>query len=290
MRLLAALVAATLALWSQVAATADDRPYLTGLTFAPVAQMRQTGVWEWCYTQEPVGADILPAVSAALEEWSGATGVYMALNCAGGGNLQVASGGNAYIYGTATRAGCGFGSTACLPEYGRNLTIVYDSVSMSGWYLRSQIAVALHEDCHALADCGEQYHHTDGTIYCTNKPWSVMDCGLGHALSLQPFDISLFSAFNYPTPVAGAALQGSRLWYARTNDRATRLPIYGRTYAGYVYWLGLYATPCTGAGWVCGSYVLPQVPFCHEILVGAGNGIAGSWGRDLVSAGWTACY
>ena len=161
---------------------------------------------------------------------------------------------------------------------------------MSGWYLRSQIAVALHEDCHALADCGEQYHHTDGTIYCTGKAWSVMDCGLGHALFIQPFDLSLFANFNYPQWHHGGRLVGNTLYYGGSDARTTRVAVFFETYAGYRYFSGRYLTPAVGcSAIVCGAATVDP-GFCMGVWLGHENALPGSWLRNLEPAGWTNCY
>lgn len=279
--LVAVVAAAIIGALLPASALADDRLFLTGISFPEVKEMRRSGVWLWCYRQEPQGQDILGPVATALEEWSEVTGVAMFPDCVSG-NLQIASGGLAFVYGTGDRPGCGTASTACLPEYGEKETIVYDAATMYLWGFRSQTSVALHEDGHALADLGEQYNHTQG-VFCTGKPWTVMDCGLGHAVFIQPFDADNFRLFNFPPSVQGANLVGNILYYARTTDRATRIAIWFEQ-GGFFWWSGLYGPPCTEDGWVCAA-VPVSVPPSTSVWVGAENAISGSWGRNLYYAG-----
>lgn len=173
------------------------------------------------------------------------------MSYASGAPAHIASGGMAFIYGTGDRPGCGTGATACLPRYGSNLDIVYDAVSMSLWSLRSETGVTLHELGHAIMDAGEMYRHTGGTIACTGKPWTIMDCGLGHALTIQPFDIQTFALKHYPPPLSeygsGRHPDGVPfVYWCWTSANATRVAILNES-----GWTGVYGpvAPNGCAGW-----------------------------------------
>ena len=237
----------------------DDRWYLLGAGQEPgivLNQQRaleQTGVWRTCYVQESAGANIQAAVNQALREWQEVGQFGIAYDCAADSNFQIATGGNAFIYGNGQRAGCGFGATACLSEYGRNVNVVYNAAAMSLWTLRSQTGVVLHEVCHAMADCGEQYAHTSG-IFCTGKPWTVMDCGIGHALFIQDFDRELFRKFHAPDVPSAYGFRIDGDWVTLTwsqlrhdtgkvNQQATRMAFAVAFDGGPIQWVGDFCGP-----------------------------------------------
>ena len=242
---------------------ADNQRYLTGdprcfdcpgwYTAPEVARLTATGEWRWDTRVDGGGINILPAVLTGLDEYSEAFSILMAYTP--GAPAHIASGGMAFIYGTADRPGCGSGATACLPRYGISLDIVYDSVSMSTWSLRSQTGVVLHELGHAVMDAGEMYRHTGGQIACTGKPWTVMDCGLGHAQTIQPFDRQTFALKHYPAALTeygmGQHPDGTPYVYWGAGDkRSTRVALLDE--AG---WTGVYLEPVFQSGAYRGQVV-----------------------------------
>jgi hypothetical protein len=295
--LLAALAGAIIGILFPSTVIAEDRRWLRGSAGfdgpppAPLAQqarLSDTGVWEWQYRQDPGAPSLRAAIEQAHVEYDAEFGVpFVEVS---GGNIEWARTSAIFQYGDGITAGCP-GAVGCLPRYGLDLTVWYDAGIMAAYTFRGQVSVVLHEDCHAIADCGEMYIHTGGRLLCSGKPWTTMDCGLGHANFLQDFDRETVRRYIDPPPVAGAALSQANpqfVWYAKTNNRATRAAVWFRTYTGFTYWSGAYVPVCTADGIVCGGATIPDPGQCQEILLGPENARYGTWGRNLVSAGWSA--
>jgi hypothetical protein len=173
---------------------------------------------------------------------------------------------------------------------------------MGNYYFESQQSVSEHEDCHAIADCGEYYIHCDKSksgcpytgIFCNADPTTVMSCGIGHALRLSAFDKETIRRYLFPLLRTGGSYdaQTGILWYGRSDDRTRRIAIWLETYSGYRFWLGVYATPvCQGSNaYVCNGVALPLLGKCVRVLRGDENAIGGSWGQGLVDVGGTSCF
>ena len=293
--LVAAFAGALIGILFPSTVIAEDRRYLRGTAGfdgpppAPLAQQATLftqGYWPWEYRQDAGAADLRPAIEQAHAEYDADFGIpFVEVS---GGNIEWARTSSIFYYGDGQTAGCP-GAVGCLPEYGLNVTVWYDAGVMAAYGFRSQISVVLHEDGHAIADAGEMYIHTGGRLLCNSLSWTIMSCGIGHSQFIQDFDRETIRRYIDPLTIQGAALDGSFVWYARTNDRATRVAVWFRTYTGFTYWAGAYVPPCTAAGIVCGGAAIPDPGVCQEVLLGAENARYGSWGRNLVSAGWSGC-
>ena len=293
------IVAAVMLFWLALVkiAAGDDKRFLRNPAgcgdFCPppvaIAQqwwLEETGAWPFCYHQE-TNASIRTAVLQGLTEWQEHTGVFYYEDCSLNDYEHIATAGNAFVYGTGSRPGCGLSATACLPQYTAKVRIVYDAASMQPWPLRSQIAVVLHEECHAEADCGEYYRHTGGQLACTGKPWSIMDCGLGHALTVQPFDVQTFRSFHYPPFLAhygfGRHADGTAyVFFCDTDRRAHRVALLYDHGQG-AYWSGYYR-PVSPVG--CAGALVECAP---GRTIGIKQESALSWQRALTEV-WVGCW
>lgn len=296
--LFAALVGAVIGALFPVSATADDRRYLRspvdagydGPPPAPLAQQKaliDTGVWVWEYRQDAGVPSIKPAILEAHRDFTSEVGILYIESA--GGNKEWARTSATFYYGDGVRSGCP-GAVACLNAYGLDVDIWYDAPVMGSFFFESQAGVAGHEFCHASSDCGEMYVHNRG-IFCTNKPWTFMDCGLGHALRMQAFDRETIRRFLLPQTFNGGALVGNIIWYGGSDDRTRRIAVFIETYTGYRFFSGQYLTPVIGCtAIVCdgASVAFPLGP-CTGLWIGHEGPLPGSWGQNLQRVGGTPC-
>ena len=206
------------------------------------AELQETGVWRWSYEQAAGAPSILGPVEQGLREWAAATAIRLQFDPVNG-NLNYAATSREFTYGNGLRVGCP-GATACLNAYGRDVDIWYDAQLMATYFQRSQVGVVLHELGHAMADAGEQYVHTGGFISCNSDPTSVMSCGIGHALFIQPFDKQTWAIF-HGLPKAGYTGTGvngggNYIFWCRPDASATQVAImaYNTETKGY-RWTGV---------------------------------------------------
>ena len=117
-----------------------------------------------------------------------------------------------------------------------------------------------------------------------------MDCGLGHANFIQPFDIETFGIFHYPKPFSqtglGRLADGrAYVYYCGLDARVdTAIAPFLLGAQGEEYWLGIYteslpSTLCPGGLGRGGHFFVPSyldVPgYCWQIR--QGNKL--SWGK-----------
>lgn len=275
---------------------AKDRRLLTSRVWPLQRNALEAGFFLWRYRQSRYGAWIKPALVQAYAEWAYVSTMGAAENETWG-VTSYATGGNEFVYGNGYRPGCGAFALACLATYGPDLEIWYDSASMAGWDFRSQTAVGLHEDGHQLFDLGEWYPHI-GSAYCDGDPASVMSCGYGHALFIQPFDAENVRLFAHPGAVRGAALNltWGAVFYGESQKydefgralagegNCTRTAIVWQQYGGPLTWSGING-PCSNAPGLYGVGVPIRPGTCY--YVGAENALPATWGRNLVFAGCT---
>ena len=285
-RLVAILLAFAVYLIAAAAVEADDRRFLRcpansgdfcspPAPLAEQAELRQTGVWRWRYEQAAGVPSIRAPIEQALQEWATLTGISLVFDPAASSNLQYAATSREFTYGNGLRVGCP-GATACLNAYGRDVDIWYDAHLMATYFARSQVGVALHELGHAMADAGEQYIHTGGGIFCNRDPSTVMSCGIGHALTIQPFDRQTWAIF-HDLPAAkftgtGFNGGGNFIYWCETNSDATQVAIlaYKTVTKGY-RWTGVHAPTATNhcQGWHVDSLLRANEIPCVNIENGA---------------------
>ena len=284
--LTAALLAIAVCLILALSVRADDRRFLRRpqgsgdfcpppAPLAEQAELRQSGVWRWRYQQAPGVPSIRQPIEQALGEWAEQTGIRLIYDPSISSNLQYAATSREFTYGNGLRVGCP-GATACLNAYGRDVDIWYDAQLMATYFARSQVGVALHELGHAMADAGEQYIHTGGGIFCNGDPTTVMSCGIGHALTLKPFDLQTWAIF-HGLPKAkftgtGFNGGGNYVFWCNADPNATHVAIlaYNILTKGY-RWTGVHAPPATDhcQGWHVDALLRPNEIPCVNIENGA---------------------
>ncbi len=241
------------------------------------AELQETGVWRWSYKQAAGAPSLLGPVQQGLEEWAAVTGIRLVRDQVDG-NLNYAATSREFTYGNGLRVGCP-GATACLNAYGRDVDIWYDAQLMSTYFPRSQVGVVLHELGHAQMDAGEQYIHTGGFISCNSDPTSVMSCGIGHALFIQPFDKETWALF-HGLPKAGYTGTGvngggNYIFWCRPDPRATHMAIMAHNTVTKGYrWTGVIdaielnpRTQCQG--FLVDKYLRPNEIPCINVEHGA---------------------
>ncbi len=284
--LAAILLAIVVCLITASAAEADDRRFLRcpqhsgdfcspPAPLAEQAELRQTGVWRWRYQQASGVPSIRAPIEQASQEWARQTGISVVYDPSASSNLQYAASSREFTYGNGLRVGCP-GATACLNAYGRDVDIWYDAQLMATYFMRSQVGVGLHKLGHAMADAGEQYIHTGGGIFCNGDPATVMSCGIGHALTLQPFDLQTWAIFHGLPPAkftgTGFTGGGNYIFWCETDPVATHVAIlaYNTVTKGY-RWTGVHAPTATDdcQGWHVDALLRPNEIPCVNIENGA---------------------
>lgn len=247
-------------------------------------RMEETGIWSWTYEQRCANCNILPDVAGAFDDTAQHYGVLF-LYGDSPGQRNISTSGAEFV------GACGAQAVACVgsdfPGYPLNCDAKYDGAYMATFYsFASRKSVPKHEWKHCSTRRAEDYDddQTDGTpgLRCIPS-LSIMGCGPNHPLDYSPWDDQLWAQEHFPPPVAGAALQGGLLFYAATNDRATRIAVLADSGAGY-YFLG-YAPACTADGFVCGSFRLPILVAGTRVYAKAENAISWPYATTEVLAG-----
>ena len=264
-----------------------------------ILELRQTNIFRWRYEQDAGGIDRLSAVAQALDEISADFGVFMLPDPAGFPIFS--SAGGDFIYGNSRHGACGSWAIGCVTEFPTNPKVVVDTSTMASWPLRSVLEVLLHELFHLAANLAEGYR--EGYVYGTTScapvddggvvagiHRSLMNCGLLNAQVIDTYIRFAWAYSHFPSPVAGAALvvdQGrAAIFYAATDARATRIAVIIDRGTG-PEWAGVYGSPCTVPGIVCGGVDVPLLPqTCYWAK--AENSLSWSFALTEILAGCTS--
>ena len=200
--------------------------------------------------------------------------------------LEVPSGsGCEVIHSMPDDHDCGSGCAAWILYANWPVLIEYKwQLGYADW--RSTIG---HEMGHGVLGLHEQYRDS-GSISCTGKTWTVMDCGSGVRYP-QTFDTTNGHLVLLPQLFNGGALDGNFVWYGSSDRATSRIAVVYGTYTGYRFFTGQYlpAKVCPNP-YVCGGEALTlPLGACTDVFIGHENAARASWGRQLQRVGGTPC-
>ena len=135
------------------------------------------------------------------------------------------------------------------------------------------------------------------------SPWDaphVMDVGTHLLSAWYPLgvyqcteaDMRVLSTWLLPQGEYGGGLSGRTAFYQAGDAAVTRVSVLFRTYAGYLYWSGAFlpdVADCASVWRICGAGTIPDPGRCQEVVLSYENALPASWGRKLVSLGWSPC-
>lgn len=319
-RLLGVLVGVLLALGIHAEVFADHTPD-GRLPYVPntpaIQQMLTKGYISWCVDSRastyPGFVSQLRAVTAAAAARTTVVPVEITLGPSTDDNvLDVAKAAGCQVVHTMPSVFNCNGCAAFVNYANWPVSVIYNwRLGYTNWY-----TTQAHEGTNCGHVAGEHEGYVDDpndpnyfksfilTYGYWASPWnapSVMDVG-SHLLSLYAplgvwecteADLAVMSKWLLPQWFPGGRLvqygDHNDVYFGPADLAVTkRLAVYIRTYTGYTFWSGQWATPvASGIGGVTLNFPLGP---CTEILLGAENALPLSWGRGLQSVGITSCF